>query len=82
MKKILLIVFTIFLSNMFLNANKTDEELIAEFMQFEKQVQKEKVKQVKLEQRQRTAKLKTESFKQLGKTVNELAKTLGVYDQK
>ena len=74
MKKIFLIVFTIFLSNTFMNANntnKTDDELIAEFMQLEKQLKEEKIKTKVLKE-------KTVEIKKLSKTVDELAKSLGV----
>jgi DNA-binding protein H-NS len=50
---------------------KTNEELVAEFMQLDQQVEKEK-------QKQREAREKTEAVQKLGKTVDELAKTLGV----
>jgi DNA-binding protein H-NS len=75
MKKTLITsLFAIILITNQLNAQekpKTNEELVAEFMQLDQQVEKEK-------QKQREAREKTEAVQKLGKTVDELAKTLGV----
>lgn len=60
------------------NINKSDEELVAEFMKLDKQVQEEKEKQSKLEQRQQQAKDKTKALDKLEKTVDELGNKLGV----
>lgn len=68
------LLLSFLLSISFLTANekqKTDEELIAEFMQLEKQIKNK-------EKKQEEAKRKTREIKKLRKTVDELAKTLGV----
>jgi uncharacterized protein YxeA len=75
MKKILitLLFVIIFITNQ-LNAQekpKTNEELVAEFMQL---VEREK----KAERDINEVKAKTKEYEKLEKTVDELAKTLGV----
>ena len=76
MKKILFSTIIAFsLTACFSNADETkklsDEELIAEFMKLDKQVEKEE-DEIKKE------KAKTEAVKKLSKTVDKLAKTLQV----
>ncbi len=73
MKLLLSLLFSI----SFLTANetqKTEEELIAELIQIEQKIQNE-------EKKQEEAKAKTREIKKLRKTVDELAKTLGVDDK-
>lgn len=67
------------------NKPKSDEELVAEFMKLDKQVQEEKEKQSKLEQREKESKAKTlkseaelNTSRKLGKTLDEIGNKLGV----
>lgn len=68
------IFLTLVLVTSLLSANekeKTEEELIAEFMQLEEEIKDEKAKTEKLKKR-------SEEIRNLSKTVNKLSKTLGV----
>ena len=68
------LLLSLLLSISFLTANekqKTDEELIAEFMQLEKQI-KEQEKELDKHKKE------IKELEKLEKTVDELAKTLGV----
>lgn len=75
MKKLLLttLLSIIFITTQ-INAKetiKTDEELIAEFMKLDKQIEQEKIKQ-------NQALEKTKALEKLEKTVDKLANKLGV----
>ncbi len=71
MKKLLLPILLILSS---LNADTTtmsEEDMINEIIKMEKQIQKSK-------KRKKEARAKTKAIKKLGRTVDKLAKTLGV----
>ena len=60
--------------------NKTTEELIVEFMKLDQKIEEEKKKQAEARAKTATLKKKSEDIRKLGKTVDELAKKLGIND--
>lgn len=77
MKKLLLTLLSITFITTQINANdkeKTEDELVAEFME---SVERERLADKRIEE----AKAKTKAIMQLSKTVDKLANTLGVNDK-
>lgn len=71
MKNLLLPILLILSSLNADNKNMSEEDMINEIIKMEKQIQKSK-------KRKAEARAKTEAIKKLGRTVDKLAKTLGV----